>query len=304
MKLGFNSHPKSLSAKYHYDALGSVLFEAICLLPEYYPTRAEAAILERHAVEMVDALKGPLELIELGSGSAAKTRLLIQAVLSRQARLDYHPIDISSSALDASARALERDFPGISVDGTAAEYLDGLRRVTRNGSGSLLVLFLGSNIGNFDFSEAIVTLAAINDALRPGDALLLGADLKKSKTVLEAAYDDPLGVTAAFNLNLLARINRELGGHFDLRQFSHRAVWEEQRSRVEMYLVSRLSQDVAIDALGMTAHFDAGEAIFTESSYKYDARRIAELAAATGFEVAKRWTDSLSRFSSSLLVRR
>ncbi|MDQ2817713.1 MAG: L-histidine N(alpha)-methyltransferase [Candidatus Eremiobacteraeota bacterium] len=301
---GLSSHPKTLPSKYHYDALGSVLFEAICLLPEYYPTLAETEILRRHAADIVAAVGPPLELIELGSGSAVKTRYVIEAALARQKSLRYRPIDISKSALESSARALRQDYPGISVDGVAADYLDGLSAISRDGHARPLVLFLGSNIGNFDFDEAIATLDAIRACLHAGDGLLLGADLKKSRAVLEAAYDDPLGVTAAFNLNLLSRINRDLGGRFDPRRFMHRAWYNEPRSRVEMYLVSRLPQRVAIDALSLSIDFAAEESIFTESSYKYEPQRIAELAAATRFGVALSWTDNLGRFSSNLLVAR
>ncbi len=301
---GLTSTPKSLPCKYLYDALGSALFEAICHLPEYYLTRAEAQILQHHAGDIVDLVGGPLDLIELGSGSALKTRSIISAMFERQPALRYRPIDISSSILQTSANALRTEYPGIVVDGVVADYLDGLRQMPRNGQVRSLALFLGSNIGNFDPGEAALTLRAVRDALRPGDGLLVGTDLLKDGARLQAAYDDPLGVTSAFNRNLLGRINRELGGHFDLKRFTHRAVFNPKESRVEMYLISDGEQTVSIDDLSLRANFCAGESIFTESSYKYDRDRIEALARNAGYELAKTWTDESGFFSSNLLLAR
>ncbi|HEV2908948.1 MAG TPA: L-histidine N(alpha)-methyltransferase, partial [Candidatus Eremiobacteraceae bacterium] len=184
------------------------------------------------------------------------------------------------------------------------DYFDGLRRFSRNGVERTLVLFLGSNIGNFEPYEARRTLSAVRETLRPGDSLLMGADMKKDPAVLEAAYNDKLGVTAAFNKNLLLRINRELGGHFDLDSFRHRAKFNSAEGRVEMHLVSDTAQDVLIDGLGMTVHFEPGESIHTESSYKYDPKQVEALADETGFRVAQTWTDSAKTFTSNLLVAR
>jgi len=303
VRAGLSHHPKTLAAKYFYDELGSTLFEAICKLPEYYLTRAETEILEHHADEIVDCVGTPIELIELGSGSAMKTRYLIDAAFRRQPTLQYRPIDISKSALDESTSALREAYPNLSVDPHADDYLQGLRRLRRDNGQRALVLFLGSNVGNFDPAEAERTLHAVSSTLRNGDAVLLGADLKKDPAILHAAYDDPLGVTAAFNKNILLRINRELGGHFDLAAFEHRAVWSAPAGRVEMLLVSTQAQRVPIDRLGMSVVLEAGETIHTESSYKYDAGQIETLARATGFEVVQRWMDSSGGFSSNLLKR-
>jgi len=304
VRAGLTTRPKMLLAKYFYDELGSALFEAITKLPEYYLTRAESEILARHADEMVDAIGVPIELIELGSGSAVKTRYLIDAAFRRQPALRYRPIDISPSALEGAAAALRKAYPKIVVDAHATDYLHGLQQLQRGNGHRALVLFLGSNVGNFDPVEADATLRAVSGALRPGDGFLLGADLRKDPRVLEAAYDDPIGVTAAFNKNILLRINRELGGHFDVAAFDHRAVYNEEAGRVEMHLVSSRPQRVRIDGLDLEIAFDQGESIHTESSYKYDAAQIETLARATGFEVKRRWLDSNGAFSSNLLVAR
>ncbi|HKW44836.1 MAG TPA: L-histidine N(alpha)-methyltransferase [Candidatus Eremiobacteraceae bacterium] len=301
VRSGLAASPKRLPPKYFYDDLGSSLFDSICLLPEYYLTRAEDEILDRHAREIVAAVGSPLDLVELGSGSAIKTRRIIAAALECQPSLTYKPIDISPSALKASSEALSLEYPNIRVEGVAAEYLEGLRRISRNGALRTMVLFLGSNIGNFEPADAVATLRAVRAQLRTGDALLLGADLKKDRTVLESAYDDALGVTAAFNLNVLARINRELGGAFDLKMFDHRARYDEERGRVEMHLVSRETQTVPIASLKLEVHLDRGESIHTESSYKYDRTGLEALAGSTGFVLTKTWTDAAGLFSSNLL---
>jgi dimethylhistidine N-methyltransferase len=301
VRAGLSASPKRLLPKYFYDDLGSQLFDSICLLPEYYLTRAEDEILDHHAREIVEAVGTPLDLIELGSGSAIKTRRIIAAALERQPSLNYRPIDISPSALKASTEALSREYPNVRVDGVAGDYLEGLKRITRNGAVRTMVLFLGSNIGNFEPHDAANTLRAVRAVLAGGDALLLGADLKKDRAVLEAAYDDSQGVTAAFNLNVLTRINRELGGDFDVKKFAHRAHYDEALGRVEMHLVSREAQTVLIAALEMDVHFDHGETIHTESSYKYDRAALAELARITGFALANTWTDAAGLFSSNLL---
>jgi len=304
VRAGLTAPRKRLLPKYFYDELGSALFEAITALPEYYLTRAETEILRDRSGEIVEAVGGPLELIELGSGSAVKTRYLIDAALARQPALRFCPIDISAAALDASARALSAEYPSIVVDGINADYLTGLTRLSRNGARRRFALFLGSNIGNFEPDEARSTLSALRAVLDPGDRFLLGADLRKDPGVLERAYADATGVTAAFNRNLLGRINRELGGHFDLDAFSHRAFYNTERSRVEIQLVSSKRQDVAIDALGLVASFAQGEPIHTESAYKFDDESIAALASSAGFDVDRSWTDAQRRFADYLLVAR
>jgi len=297
---------KSLPPKYFYDELGSLLFEAICLLPEYYLTRAENEIFERHAPEIAAAAAGGsrLTLLELGSGSAGKTRLIIEALLARQGTLTYAPVDISRSALEASARALVESYPALCVAAHHGDYDAALPRLaeTIEPAGRALVLFLGSNVGNFNREGSRAFLAALRRSLRAGDAVLLGADLRKERAALEAAYDDAHGVTAAFNLNLLSRINRELGADFDLRAFRHAALYDEAEGRVEMYLESRRPQTVNFPALGLAVGFDEGERVHTENSYKYDLEELSSLASVAGFRVAETWLDSGRRFSSSLLV--
>jgi dimethylhistidine N-methyltransferase len=293
--------------KYFYDSLGSRLFDAICLVPEYYLTRAEADIFARLAAEIVERARagaGRLTLFELGSGSAAKTRRLIDALLAAQTRLTYVPVDISTAALEESASALLGDYEGLSVTAYAADYDTALPRLRENfeDESRALVLFLGSNIGNFDRTEARDFLRRVRASLRRGDRLLLGADLKKEAATLEAAYDDPLGVTAAFNLNLLARINRELGADFNLRDFRHVALYDEVEGRVEMHLESAREQTVRIGALDLRLDFRAGERIHTENSYKYSLAELSALAAETGFEREQTWLDPAERFSSNLFV--
>jgi len=300
VRAGLTASPKTLPSKYFYDELGSALFEAICLLPEYYLTRAEDEILRRHAGEIVKSVGGPFEIVELGSGSALKTRHIIAATLADQPSLTYRPIDISTSALEASAEALSREFTSVRVDGIAADYFEGLKRISRHGGARRLALFLGSNVGNFEPHVAVEVLRALRRVLAPGDALLLGADLRKDPAVLEAAYDDPLGLTAAFNLNLLARIDRELGGEFDLDLFDHLARYDEPHGRMEMHLVSRCAQTVRVSALELEVKFAEGEAIHTESSYKYDEPTLRSLGSGGGFELVQTWTDTGKRFSSNL----
>lgn len=302
VRRGLSRQPKRFLPKYFYDQLGSQLFEAICLLPEYYLTRAENEILDRYADEIVASVEGDITLIEMGSGSASKTRLLIEALLRKQAELLFIPVDISASALDSSSRILLQSYPQLRVEAYAADYFAGLAELGKKERGRTLALFLGSNISNFDPDEALKFLRALRLVLRNGDALLLGADLKKDKSVLEAAYNDALGVTAAFNLNVLARINRELGGNFDLRAFQHRAFYNEAAGRVEIYIESTREQTVAISQLELEVEFHEGEQIYTENSYKYDLNDIARLAAATGFIHGRTWLDSQERFSSSLLL--
>ena len=308
---GLSASPKQLFPKYFYDELGSELFDAICLVPEYYLTRAENEILARHAAEIADAAAAsgdaPLSLLELGSGSATKTRRIIDAVLKRQASLLYLPVDISVSALETSASALLQSYPALSIEAYASDYDAALAHFGRERNvraGRLLALFLGSNIGNFDRDGAGQFLHALRAVLRDGDALLLGADLKKDRATLEAAYDDALGVTAAFNLTHLVRLNREFDADFDPRAFRHVAVYNEAAGRVEIYIESRRAQVVSLPKLDLEISFAAGERVHTENSYKYDREGLDALAASTGFACTHRWTDAAGRFSSNLFVAR
>ena len=303
VRQGLSATPKSLSPKYFYDELGSQLFDAICLTPEYYLTRAENEIIERYADEIVDSLDGEKILLEMGSGSASKTRLIIETLLKKQPSLLFMPVDISASAIESSSRILLQSFPRLTIEAYAAEYFDALAVLSKRGlRRRTLALFLGSNISNFGREEAPKFLRALRRVLKTGDALLLGADLKKDRSVLEPAYDDALGITAAFNLNLLARVNRELDGNFDLRAFRHHAFYNETIGRVEIYIESIHEQTVTIGTLNMEVHFDARERIHTENSYKYDLSGIAQLATETGYRCTHSWLDSEQRFSSNLLL--
>jgi dimethylhistidine N-methyltransferase len=303
VRAGLTQQPKELSCCYFYDAEGSRLFEAICDLPEYYPTRCEREILDRHAAAIVQPLPDDLTLAELGSGNADKTRLLIAALLKKQGRLRYVPIDICSAVLRDSAQQLVRDFADLEVTAVAAEYRDGLRHL-QGIAGPKLILWLGSNVGNFHRAEAADFLRQVRSFMTAGDRFLMGVDLRKDRTILEPAYDDAQGVTAEFNFNLLIRINRELAGHFDLARFQHRAVYRDDLGRIEMHLVSRETQRIRIDALDLDVDFAAGETIHTENSYKYSLAEIEELATQGGFALAGQWFDARSWFSVSLLQPR
>jgi dimethylhistidine N-methyltransferase len=298
---GLTARPKRLACQYLYDDLGSALFEAITLLPEYGVTRAEERLLRSCASSIAEKLVPGVMVAELGSGGGKKTDAMLGAILSFQAEVAYLPIDISASALTTCAQRLGQ-LPGVRVRGIAELYLDGLRELQERSEEwpPLLVLFLGGNVGNFDTPAAVDFLSNVRSCLRPGDALLVGADLRKPVERLLAAYDDPTGVTAAFNLNLLGRVNRELGGTFDLRAFQHQARWCEAESRVEMHLVSTSAQSVTIGACDLTVSFDPGETIWTESSYKYDLASLDAVGRSAGFLVGDRWTDEEWGFAESL----
>jgi len=302
VRSGLTGSRKALPPKYFYDELGSALFEAITLLPEYYLTRTEAAILERYAPEMIGALDGPIEIVEFGSGSARKSRTLIGAALDVQNRVTYHPIDISPSALIACANSLVGEYDRLDIAAYASDYVEVLASARLSTSKRVLALFLGSNVGNYEPGEACALLRAMSAAFKPGDGLLLGADLKKDAATLELAYNDPTGVTAAFDKNVLGRINRELDGHFDLDAFAHVARYEASRGRIESRLIAQRGMTVPIDALDLNVRLFTAESIHTESSYKFDNDDIARLAAHSGFRVARRWADDAERFAVWLLV--
>jgi dimethylhistidine N-methyltransferase len=293
---------KELPSKYLYDDVGSALFEVISYLPEYGLTRADERLLRRHADEIVNRVGGPVAVVELGSGSGKKTRWLLEA-FSRRQRTFYYPIEISRSALAMCERELG-DIDAISIVGFEREYLDGLQEVAayRKQGQHLLVLFLGSTIGNFDRAAGVTFLAEVRRILEPGDSLLLGTDLEKPAEQLVSAYDDELGVTAAFNLNLLARINRELDADFDLGQFAHVAKINRDARSVEMHLRSRRRQTVSIPAAEIVVEFREGETIWTESSHKYSAREMFQTALDAGFRCEAQWIDAQWPFAENLLV--
>lgn len=293
---------KELPSVYLYDAIGTALFEAITLLPEYGLTRADERILQRHSRAILERLPVPLVVTELGSGTGRKTRWLLEA-LARSGPVTYYPIDISAAALERCK--LEMATVGsIGVVGLEQPYLDGLREVAarRTPGEALLVLFLGSTIGNFERAAGEEFLRAIRRLLRPGDGLLVGADLVKPAARLIAAYDDPTGVTAAFNLNLLARINRELGAGFSLRQFAHRARYDERQRRIEMHLVSQRRQTVSIPAAGIVVSFEKGETIWTEACHKFDLDGLAAMAVRCDFRTEAQWVDPEWPFAESLWI--
>jgi dimethylhistidine N-methyltransferase len=288
---------KQLPPNYFYDDLGTALFEAITLLPEYGLTRADVRIIERHAEELAALFPSIDQLIELGSGTGSKTRRILAAY--RQPPL-YVPIDVSKTALDRCRGELE----GYRVEGVQATYMDGLRAAVdaRSGHQPLLLLFLGSTVGNFDRDAVGPFLSEIRSCLHPGDGFLLGTDLMKDVDRTLLAYDDPVGVTAAFNLNVLARINRQLGGTFDLRRFRHLALWNDRHRRIEMHLQSPRPQTVDIAALGERISFATGETIWTESSHKFDLPEICALGRGAGFRCSARWTDEEWPFAETLFV--
>ncbi len=293
---------RELPSKYLYDEVGTQLFETICVLPEYGLTRADAGLLRNHAKEIVGMLPPRCHVAELGSGSGKKTRWILEA-LSRRGRTYYYPIEISPSALEACEKELGQ-IDMVSIVGYEQPYLEGLRAVAerREDGDHLLVLFLGSTIGNFDRDAGDVFLAEVREILREGDALLLGTDLVKDVPRQLLAYDDPAGVTRAFNLNLLARLNRELGGNFDLSRFRHVARWNRRERRVEMHLESLKQQDVIISGAGLRLTLEAGETLWTESSHKYKPQEVLDMARRTGFTCAGQWVDKEWPFAQSLLM--
>lgn len=291
---------KELPSKYLYDEVGSALFDAICVLPEYGLSRAGMRLLERHAADVVERVPGPVVVAELGSGSGQKTRWLLEALARRQ-RVNYYPIDISSSALFRCQLELSH-IDLVSIVGFERAYLDGLREVAmrRREGERLLVLFLGSTIGNFDRSAGDRFLCEVRSTLREGDALLLATDLEKPVPTLALAYDDPAGVTAAFDKNILARINRELDGDFNLTKFDHVARYDESERRVEMHLRSKVWQRITIRKAGFRFYMREGETIWTESSHKYDPQEVIQMGERAGYRSAGQWIDGEWPFAQTL----
>ncbi|PJM94028.1 L-histidine N(alpha)-methyltransferase [Streptomyces sp. CB01373] len=293
---GLTSDPKTLPPKWFYDAHGSELFERITELPEYYPTRAEREILAGRAAEIAAALPART-LVELGSGSSEKTRLLLDALPRLHT---YVPVDVSDSALEQAGRALAAERPGLNVHALIADFTAGL--ALPPSPGPRLVAFLGGTIGNLLPGERAEFLAAVRALLSPGDALLLGTDLVKAEDVLVSAYDDAAGVTAAFNRNVLNVVNRELGADFETDAFDHVALWDPANEWIEMRLRSRTEQTVKVPALDLAVHFAAGEELRTEVSAKFRENRVSAELAAAGLELERWWTDGEERFALSLSV--
>ncbi|HEV8246565.1 MAG TPA: L-histidine N(alpha)-methyltransferase [Polyangiaceae bacterium] len=292
---GLSRKPKHLPCKLFYDAAGSRLFERICELDEYYLTRTELGILQRHVGEMAQAIGPRAVIVEFGSGASVKTRLLLDALENPKA---YVPIDISHSFLLESAAALRAAYPALEVRPVSADYTQPLELPIGQGETPIAAFFPGSTIGNFDPPDAVEFLRRIRSHCGRGGKLLIGVDLRKDRATLEAAYDDRAGVTAEFNRNILRVLNREHDARFPVEEFAHRAVWNERAGRVEMHLVSTRAQDVPVDSV--VVHFDAGERIVTEHCYKYDLDQFRGLSHKAGFEVTRVWTDPEQRFSVQL----
>ena len=293
---------RELNSKYLYDDVGTALFEAITVLPEYGLTRADERLLHAHAAEIVSRIPSPAIVAELGSGSGRKTRWILEALARRDYTL-YYPIDVSPAALRNCGNELG-SIDSVEVTGIEGGYIEGLQEVTkrRTPGETLLVLFLGSTIGNFERGPALCFLRQVRALLMSGDCLLLGTDLVKPGSQLIPAYDDAAGVTAAFNLNLLARINRELDADFDLRHFRHEARYNESERRIEMHLRSEIAQTVSIRAADFQVRFREGETIWTESSHKFGLAEIEQMAREAGFDCAEQWVDAEWPFAESLLL--
>ena len=311
---GLSLPHKRLKPMYFYDVTGSMLFERICLQPEYYLTRTELAILKAkvtHIIEMACAESKRVDIIELGSGSSLKTRILFRSLLAQSGlTVNYFPIDISYSALVQSANTISEDFPNLQVNEIVADYGSGLKRASELisqgpnvGSRKRIILFLGSSIGNMSTAEATQFLTMLANYIGQNDSALIGFDLEKDKRVIERAYNDRAGVTKLFNLNLLDRINRELGGNFDIAKFEHRSFYNVREHRIEMHLVSLEDQTVSISALGKDFVFKRGETIHTENSYKYSPARIKSLAQRCGLVIKKHFTDPKKWYDLCLLGR-
>jgi L-histidine Nalpha-methyltransferase len=293
--------PRQLPSRYLYDGLGSALFDAICQLPWYGLARAETRLLTTHAAEIFSTLSPLTRILELGAGNGEKLAALLDAAHRQPSPVQLHLVDVSTLALEAASRALSA-FEGVHVINHHAPYEAGLEEMRREpfAGGRSLVLFLGSNIGNFDRPGADAMLRQIRATMAPGDGFLMGADLIKPEHDLLLAYDDPLGVTAAFNRNLLVRINRELGADFDLGGFRHRAIWDSDASRIEMHLVSTRSQRVRVPAADIDFVMSDGETIWTESSYKYRADQVASMLEENGFRSEKQWIEPEAQFALTL----
>jgi L-histidine N-alpha-methyltransferase len=299
VRTGLSKPQKELHSKYFYDDLGSALFEAITYLPEYGLTRADERLLHAHASSIASLISAPCAVIELGSGTGKKTRSILTALQPSTGRIRFYPIDVSADALARCAH----DLADVAeVHALEQSYLDGLATAIaeRKPGESLLVLFLGSTIGNFERPCAAEFLRSVSHRLQTGDALLVGADLVKDRERMLAAYDDPSGLTAVFNLNVLGRINRELGADFELRNFEHQAIWNELERRIEMHLRSRKDQTVSIAEADLIVHFQSGETIWTESSHKFHLPEMQELASQTGFHMTAQWVDQEWPFVESL----
>lgn len=297
---GLTMSPKSLPPKWFYDAVGSDLFDQITRLPEYYPTRAEAQILRDRSAEIAEA-SGADTLVELGSGTSEKTRMLLDALRDRGSLRRFIPFDVDASVLAAAGAAIQSEYPGVEIDAVCGDFEEHLSKIPR--FGSRLVAFLGSTIGNLTPGPRAEFLTALSDTLQPGDSLLLGTDLVKDTDRLVRAYDDTAGVTATFNRNVLAVVNRELSADFDLDAFEHVATWNADDERIEMWLRARKAQRVRVHDLELTVEFAAGEAMLTEVSCKFRPDGVKAELAAAGLSLTHWWTDAAGDFGLSLSTK-
>ena len=306
---GLSAKRKYVPPKYFYDKIGSRLFEKICDQPEYYPTRTETRILSTHMdtiIKLIGDHRKSLNIIELGSGSSIKTKLLLKNFLSKR-RIHYFPIDISQSILDISVKHLISEFNNLQCTGICSEYIEGLKRIndlifdSPNFSYQKLIIFFGSTIGNFEPNQAQTFMTNIKKQMTNQDMMLVGFDLQKDQRTMEKAYNDAAGITAKFNLNILARINRELGGRFNVKSYYHKSFYNQSANRIEMHIVSKHDQEVEIKLLDKIFSFHAEESIHTENSYKFSLDEITTLATKSGFKIVTNFTDLGGRFCLSCL---
>lgn len=301
---GLSLTPKKLSSRYFYDGPGSALFQQIMELPEYYPTRCEYDVLadNKAAIATHIAKQGFFHLIDLGAGDAMKTKILLRQLRDHRSAFEYVPVDISEDAMQQLSRCLEQEMQGLNYQAVVGDYEDSLEWLQQNKAGRKVILFLGSNIGNFEHEESLDFLRNVRAQLKPGDGLLMGIDLQKGPATILRAYNDSAGVTAAFNLNLLHRINRELGGDFDVNEFGHYPLYDPQEGVMRSYLVSKKEQDVHIQAIGKSFHFSAWETIHTENSYKYTLQQIRAMGEACGFTMETVFQDRKGCFADVLFA--
>ena len=301
VRSGLTASPKSIPSRFFYDEKGSLLFEEISKLHEYYLTRSEKEILQENSQHIASHFPDPINMAELGSGSASKTRHLIEAFIETHGKLCYIPVDISRSILEKSSLDLVKDYENIEILALAYEYVEGLQRISKLNNRRKLILWLGSNIGNLERGEAVSFLRRVRTTMGINDRFLIGIDLRKDRSTLERAYNDIKGVTAEFNKNLLTQINRELGGNFDLNAFQHQVQYDEKSGAVQMYLVSLKDQKIAIQGLDLEIAFESGETIHTENSFKYSLEEIESLASESGYVIDAQWKDQEGSFSENLL---
>jgi dimethylhistidine N-methyltransferase len=307
---GLNDKQKHISPKFFYDKMGSKLFEEICMQPEYYLNRIESQILKNSVDEILKIIGGQeISVIELGNGNSLKTRILLEPFLAKLKRVSYFPIDVSLKMLKKSIRDLFREYVNLQIYGVCSDYVSGLVKINefiklkKKIPNKKFIIFLGSSIGNFDPKDAMGFLHSIARYVRKEDLLLIGIDLEKDKSILDRAYNDKNGITAKFNFNVLARINRELDGEFNISKFEHKSFYNTRKHRIEMHLESKLDQQVRIGAIGKIFYFKKGETIHTENSYKYSLSRFNSLVKKAGLQVIRNFTDPNKQFTLILLKK-